>query len=105
MDTLLIGFGIVGILIALGGIISYDSNLSTSTVVKILVISIIIIVIGSCLDNWTEQKTLIEHHNVSSLPADGGQLEFFDPVDILETRYDYPWYISENTHSEFEVAK
>lgn len=104
MDALLIGFGIVGILLAWFGILSND-GLTVKQAGKVFVVAITMIVVGSWLDDWTEQKTLIEHHNVSSLPADGGQLEFFDPVDVLETHYEYPWYIAENAHSEFEVAK
>lgn len=104
MDALLIAFGIAGILIAWSGVIC-DDVITVKQAGKIFVIAIIMIVVGAWLDNWTEQKTLIEHHNVSSLPADGGQLEFFDPVDVLETHYEYPWYIAENARSEFEVSK
>lgn len=104
MDALLIGIGIAGILLALFGALSED-GLTPKQAGKIFVVAISMIVVGAWLDDWAEQKTLIEHHNVSSLPADSGQLEFFDPVDVLETHYEYPWYIVEDAHSEFEVVK
>lgn len=103
MDGLLIGLGfaiIVGVwLYALS-----ESPKGLNVVISFLVAAILI-VLGSWVDNWFIEVKLVEHHNVSSLPVDGGQLEFFDPVDILETQYIYPWYITGKTKSDFEVKE
>ena len=101
MDVLLIVLGVLGSVL---GFFIINEGTSTNTIVKIIVVSITLMVLGSWMDDWFCDTKLIEHHNVSSLPVDGGQLEFFDPVDVLETRKEYPWFISQDVSSEFEVV-